>query len=183
MLIKTTIISSLALTIGLAGSASASQVDFENLTIPEAVTSLTENICVRANQTSQPVQALLPSSARAFTQQDLAGRLHTRPYAGDIWAVPTLEGLVIIGTISDTPGGCQVLAATPFSDVLSQTFQTVIQKAPEGFELTSDHGSGEPNNGVTWNRYKSTDGLFLDTLMYAFKGSDKEGTLHVVFKP
>lgn len=167
----------------LAPQALASDTAIKDVPMPEVIASLTETVCVLAAQTGQPVEALLPVSARPFTKEDLAGRLQTRPYEGQIWAIETIEGPVIIGTISDTPGGCQVLAATPFSDALTRTFEKTLQSGPEGFELTNEHGSGIEKNGVTWSRYKTSEGLFLDTMMYAFKGTDKEGTLHVIFKP
>ncbi|MEM1087154.1 MAG: hypothetical protein AAGH90_05445 [Pseudomonadota bacterium] len=180
---KTALISLTTLMLGLSQQAQAGGTLATNLPTAEVAVSLAENVCVTAYKTKQPVQSLLPESARPFTSNDLAGRLHTRPYNGQIWAIDTLEGPIVIGTVADTPGGCQILAVTPFMDAVTASFETNLQKGREGFKPDAVQGSGIDNNGVTWNRYKTEDGIFLDTLTYALKGSDKEGTLHVVLKP
>ena len=168
---------------GLAPIANAGTASIEDLTAPQAVVALAENVCLAAAKANKPITEFLPKAARAASTNDLVGRLHTRPYEGQMWAVDTVEGAVIFGSISDTPRGCQILAVTPFSDALTASFQNTLQPGTSSFQLTSAPGSGQPNNGVTWNRYKSDDGFFLDTLLYSFKGADKEGTLHVIVKP
>lgn len=75
MRIRTFFNSLTLIALGLNAPAMASDSLIDDLPMPEVVASLTQNVCVFAAKTGQPVSALLPASARPFAEEDLAGRL------------------------------------------------------------------------------------------------------------
>ncbi|MEM7493393.1 MAG: hypothetical protein AAF296_08425 [Pseudomonadota bacterium] len=161
-----------------APEPSPPSLDLSRLTAPVAILETLEKACQTKHASGAAISGGEFSESVSGISPILESRLSARPLPGEVWTVQTLETPILIGTVSGNPKACQIIATSPFGDVLKDN---VIDRLSSPIMRYVTYQSGEMTIGVNQTRLKKDDALFIDVLTYQ-ANNDRPTTVHVIFQ-
>lgn len=153
-------------------------LDLSRSPTPVAVLETIEEACLAMHAGDLILSEDTFSNSTSDITPMLKSMISTAPLPGEFWTIGTLETPIVVGTIEGKPGSCQILATTPFGDVVTKNIVNRLGSPVMQF-LTYQEAELAP--GISQIRLKKGDEVFIDVHKYVLP-TDALTTLHLILQ-
>ncbi|MEM8616316.1 MAG: hypothetical protein AAGF20_05210 [Pseudomonadota bacterium] len=158
--------------------AKAAAYSLDRQPTPAAVMEVVNQTCLPAQAEGRGLETGLPDAVSEGLDNDVDAGLSTSPLPGTLWSVQTLETPIVIGDVTGKPGSCQILATSPFGNIVTEAIVMALQTGPVAFE---EFEANELAPGIAQVRMKHEDRIFIDILTYG-ANSGRPTTVHLILQ-
>lgn len=136
----------------------------------QAFSDVATDICLAYFRGDAPISEYLPEEVVEIT--DISG---TGAFSGQLWSVKTLEGEVLVGTVSNRGRACQVIGQTPFGDIAVAEVSGELSGSFQQVDVDASSVAAD-----SWRRFVSDTGEYVDVTEVRFAGVGRASVMLVV---